>query len=340
MRWRAVTPLQFVRRARARLSGWPGVPLAKAVAHDARDDRIGGLAAEIAFFSLLSVFPAALAVAAALGALDSILGVEVASRAQQEVVSVLSTLLTENGQGAVDAVTSLFEQGSAGLFSFGVLTSVWAASRGMAAVLRTLTDIYDTEDTRSAVRRRAIAVGLALVTMLVAAVILVMIVLGPLFGLGRAVATGLGVGAAYGALWNWLALPAAFLALLGWSAVIFHAVPHPHVGWRPHLLGAAVTGAMWIAISVGFRVYVDVAGGNQIFGILGGALVVLLWFYLIGLALLLGAEVNAVLARGTGDGRGAGTGVEAASGDGAEAAAPHRRSGESASASGAERVAR
>ena len=272
----------------------------KQVARDSKEDRVGGLAAEVAFFGLLSVFPGLLAVAAALGALDRVLGVEVAGRAEREVVGVLTTFLADRGEGTVDAVRALFREGNAGVFTLGVVGAVWAASRGMAAVLRALSDIYDFEESRSRLRRRAVAIGLAIGSMLLVALVLVMIVLGPFLGLGQAVVGTVGLGDAYGTLWNLVALPVAFLVLVGWSAVAFHAVPHEHVGWRHHVVGAALTGALWLGVSVGFRLYLHFVGGNQVFGVLGGALVVVLWLYMLSLALLVGAELNAVLARAAG----------------------------------------
>ena len=267
------------------------------MARCSKDDRVGGLAAEVAFFGLLSVFPGMLAVAAALGSLDRVLGVEVARRAEREVVGVLTTLLADSGEGTVDAVRALFREGDGGVFTIGLVGAVWAASRGMAAVLRALSDIYDMEETRSGLRRRGVAVVLAIGSLVLVALVLVMIVLGPLFGFGRDLAGTVGLGDAYGTLWSFVALPVAFLALVGWTTAAFHAVPHPHVGWRHHAAGAALTGVLGLAVSVGLRLYLHFVGGNEVFGVLGGALVVLLWLYLLSLALLIGAELNAVLAR-------------------------------------------
>lgn len=277
-----------------RLSGVTEV--ARRIAVDAKDDRLTGLAAEVAFFALLSVFPGLLAVAAGLGALDNIFGSEVAVQAQREVIDVLKTFLTERGDGTVEAIESLFERASGGAFTLGILTALWAASRGMATVMIALSEIYDYGETRSRLRRRAVAVGLAAASMALVVLILAMLVLGPLLGAGRAVARVFALEGAYGTVWSWVGLPVAFAALLAWAAVAFHSVPHTHVGWRHHIAGAALTGALWLVVSVGFRLYLHLFGGNPVFGVLGGALVVLLWLYLLSLALLVGAELSAVMA--------------------------------------------
>ena len=270
------------------------------MARDAEEDRVPGLAAEVAFFALLSVFPGLLGVAAGLGALDKLFGSEVAEQAQGEVIGLLETFLTDRSGGAARAIEALFAGGSAGVFTFGAAAALWAASRGMATVLRTLAEIYETGEIRSRLRRRLVALGLAAASIVLVILVLAALVLGPLFGAGRAVADWVGVDAAFGSLWGWIGIPLAFLALLGWAAVVFHSVPHPHVGWRPHVAGAALTGALWLLVSFGFRLYLQLFGGNLVFGVLGGALVVLLWLYMLSLSLLVGAELNAVLAKRSG----------------------------------------
>jgi membrane protein len=260
-----------------------------------KDDNAGGLAAEVAFFSLLSVFPGLLAVAAAVGWLDGLFGGDLLARAERRVLEVLETFLTDHAEGTFDAVRALFQEGSGGVFTLGVVAALWAASRGMAAVLRAIAAIYDSDDPRSAVRRRLLAIGLAVGSMLVMALMLAMLVLGPLLGAGRAATRALGVDELYWRLWAWLGIPMAFAVLVAWAVVILHVAPHPHRSWRSHVAAAAVAGGGWLLVSLAFRAYLAVFGGNPVFGVLGGALVVLLWFYLLSLALILAAEVNAVL---------------------------------------------
>ncbi len=262
-----------------------------------REDRLTGLAAEVAFFAVLGIFPGLLAVAAALGSLDAMVGDDLALRAEQRVVDFLKTFLTNRAEGAVEAVRALFKHRSGGVLTFGVAASLWAASRGMAGVLRAVAEIYDAEEHRSSVRRRLVALALALGSLVVMALVLTMLVLGPLLGRGRDLAGSLGAGELYVTLWEWLRIPVAFLVLVGWAGVVLHAAPHQHTGWRREAVGPVVTGVLWLVVSLAFRLYLALFGGNEVFGVLGGALVILLWLYLLSLALLIGGEVNAVLAR-------------------------------------------
>ncbi|MDQ4130791.1 MAG: YihY/virulence factor BrkB family protein [Actinomycetota bacterium] len=281
------------------------VEVVRGVAREAKDDRLGGLAAEVAFFALLSIFPAFLAVAAALGSLQSVVGGDLAMKAQQRVEEFLQTFLTSRAQGTVDAVRDLFRKQSGEVFTFGVGVALWSATRGMRAVLRAVAEIHDLHEERSRLRRSVVALALVLCTLVVTAVMLAMVVLGPLLGKGRGLARSWGVDDLYVTLWEWLRLPVAFLVLVGWATLVLHAAPHVHRGWRHDAAGALVTGVLSLLVSLAFRLYLAVFGGNPVFGVLGGALIVLMWLYLLSAALLCGAELNAVLAQraqaGSGD---------------------------------------
>lgn len=261
-----------------------------------KDDRLGGLAAEVAFFAVLSIFPAFLAMAAALGSLESVVGGDVAREAQDRVVEFLQTFLTARAQGTVNAVRELFREQSGGVFTLGVVVALWSASRGMRALLRTIGEINDLQESRGRLHNGLLALGLSVGTLVVTAVMLAMIVLGPLLGRGQSLAGSWGVGEVYLTLWTWLRMPVAFVVLLGWATLVLHAAPHVHRGWRHDAVGAVLTGTLWLIVSAAFRLYIDVFGGNPVFGVLGGALVVLLWLYVLSLALLVGAELNAVMA--------------------------------------------
>lgn len=273
-----------------------GVDVACRMGSAAKADRLGGLAAEVAFFAVLSIFPAFLAMAAALGSLQSLIGGDFAREAEQRVVDFVQTFLTNRAEGTVEAVRDLFRKQSGGVFTFGVAVALWSASRGMRVVLRTIGEINDVEETRSGARRALVAVGLVLCSLVATAVMLAMIVLGPLLGRGQALARAWGVGELYLTLWQWLRLPVAFLVLLAWATLILHSAPHRCRGWRLDAAGALVTGVLSLVASLAFRLYLDLFGGNPVFGVLGSALVVLVWFYLLSAALLIGAELNAVLA--------------------------------------------
>lgn len=263
------------------------------LADEWRDDRVADQAAVVAFYSILSLFPALLALAAVLGGLDSIVGADVAERVETEVLDALRTVLTNEAGGTIEAIESLFETSSPGLLTFSLVLALWTMTRGFAALVRSLDIAYDLDEHRPWVRIRGTALLLAAGSTLAAAVMLTLLVVGPLLGSGEDVADTIGLGGAFVFLWDVLRLPFAFLVLVGWAATIFHIAPDHHTPWRADLPGAFVTTVLWLVFSGGLRIYLQVAQtGNAVFGALGGVLIVLLWFWLLSLAVLIGGEVN------------------------------------------------
>ena len=263
------------------------------LADEWRDDRVADQAAVVAFYSILSLFPALLALAAVLGGLDSIVGADVAARVETQVIDGLRTVLTSEAGGTIEAIESLFETSSPGLLTFSLLLALWTMTRGFAALVRSLDIAYDLDDHRSWIRVRGTALLLAGGSTVAAAVMLTLLIVGPLLGSGEDVADTIGLGSVFVFLWDVLRLPFAFLVLVGWAATIFHIAPDHHTPWRADLPGAFVTTVLWLVFSGGLRVYLQVAQtGNAVFGALGGVLIVLLWFWLLSLAVLIGGEVN------------------------------------------------
>lgn len=262
-----------------------------------RDDRVSGLAAEVAFFGLLSLFPGLLALAGALGALQGVVGGEVAERAEAEVVGFLRRVLTEEADSTVEAVRRLFDAPAPGALTVGAAAALWAASRAFVAMINALDVAYDVEERRPYLRLRLQAIALAIGSVALGALMLAALVLGPLLGAGGDVADTLGLGATFATFWDVVRWPAAFLLMVLWAATLFHVGPNHRTPWRWDLPGAAVAAAGWAVTSLGLRAYLAVAAGsNQVLGALGGSLIVVLWLYLLGVSLLVGAELNAVLA--------------------------------------------
>jgi membrane protein len=259
-------------------------------------DRVPDNAASVAFYAVLSLLPAFLALAATLGPLDSLIGGEVAERVQEQVLEFLGTVLTSEADGTLDVARDLFEDERPGLLTFSLLLALWTVSRSFAALVRALDVVYDLDEHRSWFGIRATALALAIGSVVAAALMLVAVVVGPLLGTGEEIAAEVGLGEQFAFLWNVVRLPFAFLVLVLWAATIFHVAPDHHTPWRYDVPGAVLTGVLWLVFSGGLRLYIELAqAGNAVFGALGGALIVLLWLWLLSLAVLIGGELNQVL---------------------------------------------
>lgn len=260
------------------------------------DDRVTGLAAEIAFFGVLSTFPGLLMMASALGSLDGLFGSELASEAQMIVQNFMARMLTNDASQTIDAVRDLFEEKRSGVLTLSGIGALLALTRGFAALIRALDVAYDLTEKRRWWHQRLLAVGLGVGSVVVAVLMLVIFVTGPLLGGGQAVADLVGLGDDFAVLWDWVRWPTAFVLLVLWASATFHFGPNHKSPWSSDLPGAIVSSVLWLLVSVGFSVYLRLAADfNQVLGILGGGLILLVWLYLLSVALLIGAELNAIL---------------------------------------------
>lgn len=272
--------------------------IAREMRREWSEDRVGGLAAEIAFFAVLGLFPAVLVVAAGLGLVDSLVGAANAADAEAWIVASLKDVFgTDNTIEAT--IRDLFAGSNAGALSSGVVLTLYAASRGFVAVVSALEVAYDHENRRDWLSTRLVGLGLTALTALMVAVVVTMLVVGPLFGLGDHLAERLGVGGAFARTWTLLQLPVAFGAVVVWAATVYHVAPRHRSPWRAELPGAVLAAVWFVAVSSGFGIYLGFAsqGANAVFGLLGGALTLLFWLYLMAMGLVVGAELNAIVAR-------------------------------------------
>jgi membrane protein len=268
------------------------------------EDRVGGLAAEISFFAMLSVFPALLVLAAALGSLEDVVGNDLAVRAKSLVLEFLDRILTDEAGGAVDAIRGLFEQRRASLLTFASLFATYGVTRAFAAVINGLDVTHGVREKRSPVRFWTTALALALGSLAATLLLLGVVVIDPLFGGVHGLAERLGLGSQAATAWSWLRWPVAFVLLMGWATALYHFAPYPRTRWRHDLAGAVLASVSWLAVSFGFSTYLRVAAAaNPVLGVLGGGVILLIWAYLLALGLLIGGELNALLAgRGREDG--------------------------------------
>ena len=264
--------------------------------HEWSRARVGGLSAEIAFFGLLGLFPAVIVFAAALGSLDVVIGAGAAADTEEWLLDrVVETFGSDNTLRAT--IEELFDRSNAGLITAGIMITVYASSRGFTAVVGALDVTYGDQDRRNWISTRVMGFVLTLFTLLVAALVAAMVVVGPLLGGGEEIAERLGAGSAFTTAWVWFRWPVVFVVVVCWAASLYHFAPRRRTPWRTDLPGAVVGTVWWLAVSLGFRVYLDAAssGMNAVFGLLGGALSLLIWLYLLAMGLLVGAETNRVL---------------------------------------------
>lgn len=169
---------------------------------NARRDRITGLGVEVAFFAALALVPGLLVLVALLGSIEALIGQGLAERAEAVLLDLFRSILTEDAGDALAGVRRLFEEERPGLLTLGIASTLLALVRAFSTVFRALDVVYEVRVPRLWWQRRARAFALAVVTVIVAAVLLAVVVLGPLLGRGRQVADSLGFGEPFALVWS------------------------------------------------------------------------------------------------------------------------------------------
>jgi len=241
-----------------------------------REDSLMDAAASVAFWLLLSLPAALLAVLSSV----SLLGPELAAELEDVLLEFVDRTFSDESEGVREAISGLFDQPRAGLFSVALATAIITLSGAFAGLIRGLDVAYDIDEPRSFIRLRLAALGLALGT-------LVVITISTLLW-SRSEAIGIPVA---------LRLLIALVVLIIWAATMFHIGPHHHTPWRFDLPGAAFAAVGWLLLSIGYGWYIRIAGsGNELVGVTGAALLGLTWMWLASLVLLAGAELNEIFA--------------------------------------------
>ncbi|MCB1271119.1 MAG: YihY/virulence factor BrkB family protein [Microthrixaceae bacterium] len=300
-----------LQRIRSRLERRQWWQVATSIAHGASEDQVTGLAAEMAFFGMLSLFPLTIAIAAGVGFLEPVVGTDAADQVRSEVVAALSTGLGSQASGVTDAIEELFADTRPGVFTVGLLVALWSASRGFRSTVRSIDAVYHLEQRRTYLELRLLSLAMAVVTVPLAALGLVVFAVGPLLGGGAEAADVFGSAQGYEQAWRVLRWPVGIVVVCVAVTTVLHIAPDERTPWRSDVPGSLVAIVSWALSTVALRVYLRFGGSeNLLIGSLGAVLVVLIWLYLLALGLLLGAELNAVLARRSGTPREARSALE------------------------------
>ncbi|MCQ0091289.1 YihY/virulence factor BrkB family protein [Roseovarius sp. M141] len=264
--------------------GWKDIILR--VKDELASDHVGLIAAGVAFYALLAIFPAITALMA-LGGL-----VLEPAEVTTQLESLTEMIPKEAAQIILDQAVAVAGSEQAGLgvaFIIGLLLAIYSASKGMGSLMEGLNVAYDEEETRGFIKKTLWTLGLT-----------VFLIIGLVLGLlaALAVPTVLGVIALPDwletilALSRWVIL--ALMTVIGLAVLYRYGPSRDDAEWKWLSPGAIAACVIWIAASVGFSIYVSNFGSyNESFGSMAGVIILLMWLWISAFIVLLGAELNA-----------------------------------------------
>lgn len=264
--------------------------LAKEVGVASYDDDVFGRAAQLGFYFLLALFPALLGVTALIGMLPSQVVLPTVMPYAREVLPAESLIL-------VDRYVEQVIQGSGGgVFSLSLLGSLWAASWGMMAIINTLNAVYGVRETRPIWKAGMTAVLLTIGAAVFVITSLILILAGEQVSQWVGEVTGINWWVTLGRpLFQWPFI--VFLMLVAIN-LIYHWAPNIDHEWQWVNPGSVLAVVLWVILSLGLKYYVEhFINYNAVYGSITGFIILMMWLYVSGLALLLGGELNFILKR-------------------------------------------
>lgn len=274
-----------------KLHGLSPLVLTKRVWAEIQEDDVFGRAAQLSYYFLLALFPLLIF-------LTSVIGFALGSEGglRSSLFSYLAQVMPPSAYTLIEGTMVEISNASSGSkLSFGLLAALWAASNGMGAISEALNIAYDVKESRPWWKHRLGAIGLTVaLSVLIITALLLVLYGGRIF---EGLAANFGLGSAFVTAWKIAQWPIVLAFMLLAFALIYYFAPDiREQKWAWITPGAALGVALWLLASFGFRTYLHFFDSySNTYGSLGAVIILMLWLYLTGLAVLIGGELNAEL---------------------------------------------
>ncbi len=251
--------------------------------------RVTGLAAEAAFFTVLSVPPLIFALAGAIGYVTQSFSPDQVEHVRTAILDLASRFLTDSAVDNVirPTINDVLRGGRFDVISVGFVLALWSGSRAMHVFVETITIMHGLGGHRGIVKTRALSFSLYLLAIVTGVIALPLAVAGP-----RLIHQWLPNRADFLVSFYW---PAVLIASIFFLATLYHVSIPVRTRWRVNLPGAAFALGVWLLGSFLLREFLTVtaADSRSIYGPLAAPIAVLLWLYILSIAVLVGAALNA-----------------------------------------------
>lgn len=268
--------------------------IAKKTLREFTKDQCPDLAAALTYYSVLSIFPALLALVSLLGIFGQ------PGKTTSALLDIVQGFApVETVEAIRQPVEQLSNSNTAGFtLVLGILTALWSASGYVGAFGRAMNRIYEIDEGRPFIKLRGTMLGVTIATVLIVVLLAAMLVLsGPV---AESVGNAIGLGGAFLAVWNIAKWPVILLLVVLAIAILYYATPNvkqPKFRWMS--LGSLIALVIFLLASLAFGFYVaNFSSYNETYGAIGGVIISLLWLWILNMSLLFGAEFDAETERG------------------------------------------
>ena len=260
--------------------------LAKRTFNESIADDVLNLAAQQAYYFFFALFPALLA----LISLASFFPIE---NVQGEIINMLGRVAPDEMKSLVsDQLAKISGDNAGGLLTIAFLFTLWSSSGAVVSMCSTLNAAYDITEGRPWWKVRLVALGLTVGLAVFILASMTLVIGGP--ALAQKVAEMANLGTAFVWTWNILQWPVIFALVATAIAMLYYFAPDAEQDWVWITPGSVLATLLWVIASVGVSYYVYNFGSyTETYGVIGGVMVLMLWFYASGIAILVGAELNA-----------------------------------------------
>lgn len=271
-----------------KLGGLGPRELAKRVWAEVQQDNVFGRAAELSYYFLLALFPFLIFLTSVIGL---ILGSGTGTR--HTLFDYLARIMPPSAFQLIDnTMYEVSESSGGGKLSFGILAALWAASNGLGAITESLNTAYDLKETRPWWKQRLTAIGLTISLSILIIGALILVVAGG--RIAEWLAAHYGFGPVFPIGWKIIQWPVVLACMTFAFALIYYLAPDfREQAWQWLTPGSVIGVALWLLVSLAFRIYLHYFNSySATYGSLGAVIILMLWLYLTGAAVLIGGEVN------------------------------------------------
>ncbi|MGF7047796.1 membrane protein [Paenibacillus sp. DS2015] len=263
-----------------------GIDFFKQLYKKIKDDDVQAISAQLTYYLILSAFPFLIFIMTLIG---------YANISIEDKVSTLEDIVPAEAISIIEEILKEVAQGrSQTMLSFGMLATLWAASRGINAIIKGLNKAYDIDENRSFWKIR----GISILATLVLSIVILLSGLLLVFGgwVGDQLFILLSYPSGFREVWGLLQYVVPLLVMTSVFTLLYYIAPSRKMTFKEVIPGAIFATIGWITTSVLFSTYVNRFGDfTRTYGSLGGVMILLIWLYISSIIILIGGEINATL---------------------------------------------